>query len=334
MGKNVLPFTDQNGYYEVRLESIGGLGANLTGKLLAELGALYMGLNASSFSSYGSEKKGSPVRSYIRFMEKDGEILRNAPVDHPHLLGIFHEAMAKRYPVFAGLEKNSVVVINTQRSAWELQDVARVICIDAAGIARKKGCRLNMVMLGALVRASGFLDVEKLKKLCCDTLGKKYPAQLEANLTGIQCGYDAVMKADSGKENSKPHCVQKKKAENVENLPQSPAGCGLVSMEEPFSGGYFHTEGGVNICPGNTVENDLSASREGFFPAFHPEKCIHCGLCDSTCPDMVFRFSKEVQNGKEVLVNQGPVYQYCKGCLRCVQICPVQALTAAREDGV
>ena len=33
-------------YFEMRLESIGGLGANLAGKLLGELGALYLGLNA------------------------------------------------------------------------------------------------------------------------------------------------------------------------------------------------------------------------------------------------------------------------------------------------
>ena len=43
----------------MRLESIGGLGANLCGKLLGELGAKYLGLNASAFSSYGSEKRGS-----------------------------------------------------------------------------------------------------------------------------------------------------------------------------------------------------------------------------------------------------------------------------------
>ena len=56
-----LPITNENGCYEMRLESIGGLGANLCGKLLGELGATYLGLNASAFSSYGSEKRGSPV---------------------------------------------------------------------------------------------------------------------------------------------------------------------------------------------------------------------------------------------------------------------------------
>ena len=63
--KGTLPLTNENGYYEIRLESIGGLGANLCGKMLGELGAIYMNLNAASFSSYGSEKRGSPVKACI-----------------------------------------------------------------------------------------------------------------------------------------------------------------------------------------------------------------------------------------------------------------------------
>lgn len=47
-------------YFEIRLESLGGLGANLCGKMLGELGVKYLGLNGAAFSSYGSEKRGSP----------------------------------------------------------------------------------------------------------------------------------------------------------------------------------------------------------------------------------------------------------------------------------
>ena len=46
-----LPVTNENGSYEIRLESIGGLGANLCGKMLGELGALSLSLNSLSFSS-------------------------------------------------------------------------------------------------------------------------------------------------------------------------------------------------------------------------------------------------------------------------------------------
>lgn len=51
--KNILslPVTNENGSYEIRLESIGGLGANLCGKMLGELGALSLSLNSLSFSS-------------------------------------------------------------------------------------------------------------------------------------------------------------------------------------------------------------------------------------------------------------------------------------------
>ena len=53
MEKIKLPVTG-SGYYEIRLESIGGLGANLCGKMLGELGVKYLDLNSASFSSYGS----------------------------------------------------------------------------------------------------------------------------------------------------------------------------------------------------------------------------------------------------------------------------------------
>ena len=42
MDNITLPYTNEYGYFEMRLESIGGFGANLCGKLLGELGALYL----------------------------------------------------------------------------------------------------------------------------------------------------------------------------------------------------------------------------------------------------------------------------------------------------
>lgn len=54
---SILTRTNRLGFFEIRLESIGGLGANLAGKMLAETGVLGLGLNASNFSSYGSEKR-------------------------------------------------------------------------------------------------------------------------------------------------------------------------------------------------------------------------------------------------------------------------------------
>ncbi|MBI4267907.1 MAG: 4Fe-4S binding protein, partial [Chloroflexi bacterium] len=83
---------------------------------------------------------------------------------------------------------------------------------------------------------------------------------------------------------------------------------------------------------GNTIHKDLSASRQGIFPLYHRDRCIDCGLCTMTCPDYVFVWTKGVdKRGQSSMVLQGPNLQYCKGCLKCVEICPVEALTMECE---
>ena len=46
---------------------------------------------------------------------------------------------------------------------------------------------------------------------------------------------------------------------------------------------------------------------------------------------MVFQFKKGEYKGREMMVNQGLDYYHCKGCLRCVDVCPVNALVRGVE---
>ena len=93
----------RDGFYGIRFESIGGLGAHLAGQMLAEAGVLGRDLNGSHFSSYGSEKKGSPVRSYVRFCAPDRAIRRSDPIERPQLVVVFHRALLGSIDVTAGL---------------------------------------------------------------------------------------------------------------------------------------------------------------------------------------------------------------------------------------
>ena len=70
---------------------------------------------------------------------------------------------------------------------------------------------------------------------------------------------------------------------------------------------------------------------KGEFTPKHPEKCINCAHCDSTCPDMVFQFEKGIYKDREMMVNKGLDYYHCKGCLRCVDVCPTGALVKGVE---
>ena len=306
-----LPVTNENGYFEIRLESIGGLGANLCGKMLGELGAVTLGLNAASFSSYGSEKRGSPVKAYIRWAEENREIGINSPVETPHILGLFHEALAGKLPVTAGVMEKTKIVINTDASPEEMRKRLKlcggeIFCIDALNIAIEAKTRVNMVMLGAIAKASGFVPLEAAEEIAKETIGKKYPALLEANLEGLRRGYQET-KSAFFKEDGTYERVPYQEAKNKWGYENAPIG-------------------GTNPRFGSTVSNDLSASREGYIPLFIQENCINCGLCDSTCPDMVFQFEKGEYKGKPAMVNRGLDYHHCKGCLRCVDVCPTNAL--------
>jgi len=62
------------------------------------------------------------------------------------------------------------------------------------------------------------------------------------------------------------------------------------------------------------------------------EKCVHCGLCDVVCPDYCFVWETVLEeDGKTVVHLLGIDYRYCKGCLKCVDVCPKDALVEIRE---
>ncbi|MCL2853076.1 MAG: 2-oxoacid:acceptor oxidoreductase family protein [Defluviitaleaceae bacterium] len=310
-----LPQINDYGYYEIRLESIGGLGANLSGKILGEL-SIELGLNCSSFSSYGSEKRGSPVKAFIRYSDESVPIRINSPVETPHLLGLFHERMAGKLPVMAGVTEKTTVVVNTAGDPQTIRDTLKMhagtlVCIDALSIAAEADTRVNMVMLGALAKVSGFIPLEALERIVSNTLGAKYPQALKGNLEGIRRGYESA-NGHKLEPDDRYEPVFYKELQSDWGWKNAPTG------------------GVVPIC-GSTVSNDLTASREGYIPVFKAESCIHCGQCDITCPDMVFQFVRGEYKGKQRMMNKGPDYHHCKGCLRCCGICPTDALTAGNE---
>jgi pyruvate ferredoxin oxidoreductase gamma subunit len=89
--------------------------------------------------------------------------------------------------------------------------------------------------------------------------------------------------------------------------------------------------GGVIVNGGNTALRDMSASRQGVMPKFLPDVCFHCGRCDMVCPDYCFVWKPDEQGTAKL---QGIDYTYCKGCSKCVQACPVEALIAVEEKQV
>ena len=315
---SILPKINEYGFYEIRFESIGGLGANIAGKILAEAGIMYSDMNGSNFSSYGSEKKGTPVKVFIRFTENDKPIRINSPVEQPHLIAIFHMSLAKTLPVLQGLREDGVVVVNSDKTPDEVRDILKMPygelhVINAIKIAVEEKVVLNVIMLGAITKAMNFLSADIIKQVIRDTFGKKYPQSVEGNIKAFDRGYSGAVKkiyANDGKYKPVPSKAPANKI-GYENAPM----------------------GGTITTIASTLLKDNSSSRVGYIPVYHRDKCIDCAACEITCPDYCFIWEEgKDKKGAPAMVLKGIDYKFCKGCLRCVKACPTDALTMEEEE--
>jgi len=315
-----LPITNDLGFYEIRMASVGGFGANLAGKILAEAGILHMGYNGSNFSSYGSEKKGSPVSAFIRYCDPDVDVRVNAPVTEPHLLVIFLDAISTTPGMLTGVSEETIVVLNTNMSVDDARDHIKLPCgtlvvTDAMKIALEEKTRVNTALLGTLAVASGFISQDAVKDAIKHALGKKYAFLIEPNIKT----FDRGTKEFTSKkfENDGKYPLQ----------PFNPHGQKLGYLNQPI--------GGIIPATGTSMHKDLTASRAGMIPVLNLERCTSCGECDITCPDYCFVWGEgEDKKGRTVQKLESISYRYCKGCLRCVRICKFDALTEHVESEI
>lgn len=301
--------------FELRFESIGGLGAHAAGQILATAAVLRMGLNGAHFSSYGSEKKGSRVRSFVRLGPGDRPIRTSAPVEAPDAIVVFHAALLRDAATFAGLRARGTFIFDAPAGAAppalaQLPRTARVLRVDARGIAAAERSRPNAALLGTLCAAFPFLDTEIVLEALTEEFAGRRPEAVAANERAFRRG-GAETEEIAGA------------GEAAGDLP--------LARPEPAWGYRTQPPGGIIPLPGNSAWNDLSISRTGTMPVLDAEKCVHCGLCDLVCPDLCFVWRDGPSGGAFERTLAGIDYRYCKGCVRCVESCPTGALTREIE---
>jgi pyruvate ferredoxin oxidoreductase gamma subunit len=180
---------------EIRFHGRGGQGAKTASMLLGEA-ALEAGKFIQAFPEYGPERTGAPVKAYTRI--SDSEIRIHSGVTSPDVIVIVDPTLIDSVDVMEGLIDNGRIIVNTEKTAQEMRtklkakDTHKVFTVNATKIALDTLGRsiTNVPMLGALVKATGIVDIGVLKEKMRKYFQNKLSARaVEGNLEGIQRAY-------------------------------------------------------------------------------------------------------------------------------------------------
>ena len=151
---------------EIRWHGRGGQGAVTASKVFAD-SALAMGKQIQAFPEYGSERQGAPIKAFTRISENP--ITVHSQVTKPDVVVVLDPTLLSVVDVTEGLSEEGKLVVNTTETPGELRKRMKVsgrsvFTVDATGISLKNLGKAipNTPMIGALVKATGMLDIQSV----------------------------------------------------------------------------------------------------------------------------------------------------------------------------
>jgi pyruvate ferredoxin oxidoreductase gamma subunit len=292
-----LPFHDQWGFCNIFISALGGDGANMAAKMVFKLGCTAMGLDGGYDAKYGSEKKGTATDVSVRFCTSDRPVRQAGPTTRPHILVIFHDDLIRPLNLNRGLQPDALVIVNTVKTPAEIRDILQlhsgtIVCLDATRIAFETNSRLNMPLMAALLKEVGFPH-----EAAIEAIKKQWPRAAEANVAAYKASVEGATRGTFHEDGKYALAAPAEAAR------------GPIGWRNMLNGGT------IDALPHSTYGRDNRIGGLGAVPVFHPEACTQCMICLTVCSDpggWLFRDGRLV----------GLDARYCKGCMRCVEVCP------------
>ena len=283
--------------YEIRIHGRGGQGAVLAGGILATALVLE-GKFVVAVPSFGFERRGAPVASYLRFDER--EIRQMTNIYHPDCVLCIDPTVARAVNVFEGIKDGAVLVQTTAKPLGDFElprEVATVGLCDAVSIALDifKRSITNTIMLGAFARTTGLVSLDSLRAAIQKSDFRD--AGLKQNMAALERGYESTQVHQIGKKGGgMKH--QAYKMFDASTIPDDL--CPIATKPTP-------------MLPG-----DWRSMR----PVVDRAKCVKCAVCWLYCP-------------VQCVVERPAWFDFnlktCKGCGICATECPQRAIAMIEE---
>lgn len=292
--------------YEIRIHGRGGQGS-VTAALLIAKAAFFDKKISQAFPNFGVERSGAPVEAYARIAKTP--IRTRSQIYHPNFVIIQDATLLSAVNVFAGINEESIVIVNSNQKIEELPHLPQnttIYLVPATETALKILGKpiVNTLLLGYFAGITGLISLDSVKK----AVSEKFDGEvLSKNLEAVETAFQAAEHLNSQKIPGK--------LETNTGINQMKPKDGLTE---------------IIAKPGSTMQN-LTGSWRTFKPMYDHEICINCGKCDLTCPDGCILEITTEMNSKGRHFREVDL-DYCKGCGICAEGCPVKAITMVLEE--
>lgn len=182
---------------EIRWHGRGGQGVVTAAKLVAET-ALKQDKYFQASPEYGPERMGAPIQAFTRISPNPINIHCN--VTNPDIVVVLDSTLVSVANVTEGLSDNGTLIINSELAPSEIRERHkikghRLFTVDANKIALETINKAipNTPMLGALLKVTNLMDIDKVVGHIRNSFGKKFaPEIVEGNVTAIKRAYQEV----------------------------------------------------------------------------------------------------------------------------------------------
>ena len=171
---------------EIRFHGRGGQGAVTAAALLAKA-AGYDDKYAQAFPAFGVERRGAPVKAFVRISEKP--ITLRTQIYNPDYVVVLDPSLIGLPEVLEGLKNESIIIVNSNDFHKNLQ--YKLYSFDATSLALEILGKniVNTAMLGVFARVTGLVSLESILRV----IEAEFPEKLaEPNKLLVKRAYEGV----------------------------------------------------------------------------------------------------------------------------------------------
>ena len=190
---------------EIRFHSLGGQGAVTLINMLAQAGDL-IGRHVQAFPFFGAERRGAPVKSYVRMDDKSIDL--RSQIYRPDYLVVMSPSLVDA-AMAEGTKESTVILVNMKEEAAKSRLTRlpfAVYVVDATSIALDLGMEVegmpvvNIAFLGAVSFVTELVPMEAVTEVIREHTP---PKRVEASMEAARRGFTSVVAVNKAKTPSR-----------------------------------------------------------------------------------------------------------------------------------